>query len=179
LGIVSGKLFATGIWNSSLEGGVRVGMKRRWSLILPICGLIYFALGTLHSERFNREMRRDGFPSRYYYWSFVRLDSDPLSRRPHPQRVVPSEDGSDGRVSWYPPYIWVEPGPLTETYFWAALPALAATLASVNGLARLGTNEVTSFFILMPLLASAWFYLVGWCFDLYRFKRRQRLQSAG
>jgi hypothetical protein len=52
-----------------------------------------------------------------------------------------------------------------------AFPAYVTTVASVRFFARMGVSEVTSFFILMPLLTSGWFYLVGWLVDYYRFKR--------
>jgi hypothetical protein len=93
-------------------------MKRRWRLILPLCGLVYFALGTVHSERFNREERADGFSNRYHYWSVVRLDSDPLNRNPQPTQLRPCANGSDDCVSWRLPYIWIEPGILTQAYLW-------------------------------------------------------------
>ena len=63
-------------------------------------------------------------------------------------------------------------------YLWAALPASAATMGIVRGMARLGISEVLSFFVLMPLLVSLWFYLAGWGVDKYRLKRQQMAHAA-
>ena len=132
---------------------------KRWSAILPICGLLYFALGTAHSIRFNREVHNNR-PSRYFYWSIIRLDSDPLNRHPI-STTVPCKNAPGDCASWDPGFIWIDPGWGTQIYFWAVIPALALTAASVRGFARLGVSEVKSFFVLMPILSSLWLFLVG------------------
>jgi hypothetical protein len=47
----------------------------------------------------------------------------------------------------------------------SALPAFVISAGIVGILARFGISEVTAFFVSMPLLIFAWFYLVGWLFD--------------
>jgi hypothetical protein len=42
-----------------------------------------------------------------------------------------------------------------------ALPAFLATTGIVDGLARLGVSEITSFFVSIPFLTVTWFYFGG------------------
>jgi hypothetical protein len=54
-----------------------------------------------------------------------------------------------------------------------ALPAFLATAGIVGGFARLDVSEITSFFVSMPFLIVAWFYLIGWVFDRWHGKRKR------
>jgi hypothetical protein len=145
-------------------------MRRRWSLILPLCGLALFFLGTYQGFRLNRRIYANR-PTRYFYWASLRLDSDPLNRHPVPESVAPCKNGEENCVSWDPPYIWVEPGWGEKALILSALPAFAISAGIVRILARLGISEVPTFFVSMPLLVFAWFYLIGWLLDRWRHKR--------
>ena len=142
-------------------------MKMRWRLALPVFGLILFGGVTRNSLRLNREIQR--IPNRYFWWSSTRLDSDPLNR--HPLATEPCKESAEKCVGWTPEFIWVDPGWFAKSLMLSAFPAFVFGGVIVRSLGRLGISEVSSFMVLMPLLISAWFYLVGWLVDRWRFKR--------
>jgi hypothetical protein len=80
-------------------------------------------------------------------------------------------------VGWDPVSIWVDPGWLAKMLMVSALPAFAIGALIVGGLGRLGTNEVWTFMISMPILICAWYYLVGWLVDRWAFRRSQEIRS--
>lgn len=131
-------------------------MKTRWRWILPIFGLILFSVESVTSVRHNRQYRT---ASKYFYWSFFRLDSDPLNRSLKEQSPAPH---------WG---IWIDPGYLTKALMFGALPAFVLGRFIVKGLASLGVSEVSSFAVAMPLLIFSWFYSVGTCLDYWIRKR--------
>jgi hypothetical protein len=118
--------------------------------------------------RVNRDFR-DG-TGRYFYWSALRLDSDPLNRRPAPRTSVGCPDGAEDCLPVEPIWTWVEPGWMAKCFVLAALPAILIAKGTVAGLAQFGVSEITSFFVSMPILTLAWFYLVGSAFDRRRGK---------
>jgi hypothetical protein len=142
-------------------------MRRRWQLILPVVGLLLFAGESYISLRNNREAQKT--PSRYFWWVSIRLDSDPLSQRP--QVAIPCKDAQGDCVSWDPVSLWVEPGLLAEALMLSALPAFVVGAFVVATLGRFGVSEVSSFMVTMPLLICAWYWVVGWLIDRWRFKR--------
>jgi hypothetical protein len=93
-------------------------MGMRWRLALPVFGLILFGGVTCNSFNLNREIQRSA--NRYFWWSSVRLDSDPLNR--HALATVPCKDG-EKCASWTPAFIWVEPGWFAKSLMLAAFPA--------------------------------------------------------
>lgn len=123
-------------------------MWKRWSIVLPLVGLILFTAITLNSYRIQRG------PSKYFYWSLVRLDSDPANKR------APA-------TQWDPTIAdtWVDPGILEIVLIVAALPAFMVGGLSVAGLGRLGINQVSSFLVLMPIMIFTWFHFVGRLID--------------
>src|SRR5437899_4780585 len=127
-------------------------MRTRWRIVLPVVGLLLLVGETYHSVRTNREVQRS--PSRYFWWSFLRLDSDPLNK--HPQFATPCKPGEENCVSWDLPNMWVDPGWFTRALMVSALPALLVSVSIASGLGRLGINQIWSFMISMPLLLSAW-----------------------
>jgi hypothetical protein len=130
----------------------------RWRLALPFIGLILFAGVTYRSLRIHRAL---GSPSRYFWWSSIRLDSDPLDKKPH----SPVSTGWDLRN------MWVDPGWVDQLLFVSALPAFAAGAIVVSGLGRLGISEVSSFMISVPLFIFAWYYFLGWLIQRWTCKR--------
>jgi hypothetical protein len=142
-------------------------MKRRWSLILPLVGLAMFLLVTYHEVQFNHELfRRQN--NRYFYWSSIRLDSDPLNR--HSKIEPPCKPEED--CGFEPLSVWVDPGWPTRVLEYSALPAFVIGVVIVVALSRVGISEVASFLISMPLLIGAWFYLLGWLIDRGRCRSR-------
>lgn len=153
--------------NICSEIGVSLGMPKRWRIVLPIVGLSLFIAVTYNSLRMNREVQ--GTPNRYFWWSSIRLDSDPLNR--HPKGPIPCKNGEENCVTW--DLMWVDPSLLAQLLMLSALPAFMVGGEVVRGLARLGVNELWCFAIVMPLLVLAWFYFVGWLIERWVHKRSQ------
>src|SRR5260370_24968458 len=139
----------------------------RWRLALSILGLILFGAGSCDSFRFQPTH------SRYFWWSSIRLDSDPLNK--HPQTPTPCKPETEDCAYFDPQNMWVDPGWLAKLLVLSGFPAFLAGAAVVGGLGRLGINQITSFMVSMPLLIFGWYYLLGWLIDRRRF--RSRLQS--
>jgi hypothetical protein len=141
-------------------------MRRRWSVVLPIIGLLLFGVESYHSIRMNR----DANMTRYQYWSAIKLDTDPLGR--HESAFLPCRnDPNLNCAGWDPVVMWVHPGLLTKSLIIAAFPAFVLGAVLVRGLGHLGANEVLTFGIFMPVLVAAWFYFVGRMMDKFAFKR--------
>ena len=140
-----------------------------WSLILPIAGLILFAVVSYRSMDVNHH--EEGTPTKYYWWLSLRLDSDPLNKNPKP--ASPCQGKKENCVQWELSYQWVQPGLLDKLLVVSALPAFLAGAAIVIGLSKLGIDEVLTFMVSMPILIFAWYYLVGWLIDRWSHKRKQ------
>jgi hypothetical protein len=139
-------------------------MPKRWRIALPCIGLSLFIALTHSSLRMNREIQKRS-PSRYFWWTSIRLDSDPLNRHAK-STTTPCKNGEGNCVNWeLRPIVWVDPSWLAKFLMLSALPAFVFGTAVVRGLASLGVSEVWSFAIVMPLLIFAWFYFVGWLID--------------
>jgi hypothetical protein len=136
-------------------------MKKRWKWILPIFGLILFSAESVTSIRLNRQYRT---PSKYFYWSFFLLDSDPLNR---------SIKGPNPAPHWG---IWIDHGYLTKALMFGTLPAFVLGIRIVKGFASLGVSEVASFAVAMPLLIFFWPHFVGTCLDYWIRKRPKSAQ---
>jgi len=146
-------------------------MPKRRRIALPFIGLSLFIALTHNSLRMNREIQRT--PSRYFWWTSIQLDSDPLNRHPK-STTTPCKNGEENCENWELRHIWVDPSWMAEFLMLSALPAFVVGTAVVRGLAHLGVSEVWSFMIVMPLLILAWFYFVGWLTDRWVHKRSQR-----
>lgn len=145
-------------------------MRARYRLILPVVALMAFGAESFVSLRMNSSLGTT--PRRYYWWSSIRLDADPLNKNPK----VPSPCTSDKEdCGWVLQSIWIDPGYLTESLVLLALPAFALGAFGVSRLGHLGISEVWSFMLLMPLFVFAWFYFVGWFVDRWVRKRGERI----
>jgi hypothetical protein len=144
-------------------------MQLRWSLILPVIGLILFAAVSYRSMRVNRETQNE--PSKYYWWSSLRLDTDPLDE--NPKTLRPCQDGSENCVGWDLRARRVTPGLLDRLLIFSSLPAFLAGTAIVAGFSKLGVDEVLTFMVCMPILIFCWYYFVGWLIDRWSFRRKQ------
>jgi hypothetical protein len=131
-------------------------MRARWRILLPVIGLLLFAGVSHDSVRMNREVK-DG---RYYWWSSIRLDSDPLNRHAATNNCKTDAAGCLGPI-----YTWVDPGWLTKSLMLSSFPAFLIAEMAVRALGCVGVNEVTTFMISMPPLLVAWYYLLGWLID--------------
>jgi hypothetical protein len=144
-----------------------LAMRVRWRFVLPVLGLLAFCGESYLSLRMNREFGMT--PRRYYWWSSIRLDSNPLNKNTKIPAAPCKSDEED--CGWEPAHIWIDPGYLTKSLMLIALPAFALCAITVGGFARLGVNEVWSFFVSMPVFTVAWFYFVGWIME-WLLKRR-------
>ena len=138
-------------------------MGRRWRIVFPVFGLILFSAVSYHSYETQRA------PSKYFYWSLVRLDSDPANK-----------DNRYGGANWNLSTAdrWVDPGLLDKILVFTALPAFVVGGLAVSGLGRLGVNQVSSFMFLMPILIAAWYYFIGQVFDRWTRKHSQKSTST-
>jgi len=111
-------------------------------MVLPIIGIIFFSAASYHSLRRNQEIERA--PSRYFWWSSIRLDSDRANKR---NWVATPCEGGKGNC-WDRLDIWVYPS-LTEQFLMqSALPAFVVGEFAVRGLGRMGISQVSSFNVL-------------------------------
>jgi hypothetical protein len=94
--------------------------RRRWRIVFPVFGLILFSAVSYCSY----ETRRG--PSKYFYWSLVRLDSDPANKDTNWDLT-----GADR---------WVDPESLDKILLFSALPAFIVGGVAVSGLGRLRVN---------------------------------------
>jgi hypothetical protein len=145
-------------------------MRLHCRLILPCLGLLLFALGSYESFRVNREEHKN---ARYFWWSSIRLDRDPLISRP--QAAMPCKDARVDCVEWDPGFISVEPGLMSKLMVLSAAPAFIFGMFLVRALGRRGIDEVSTFIVSMPLVIGAWYYLVGWFVDRWFYKRSQQI----
>lgn len=145
-------------------------MRRRWSIVLPLCGISLFILGAYQGSRLNQRFFGSR-PTRYFYWASIRLDSDPLNRHPLQRLPEPCRDSNKNCITWDPEYVLIEPGLGSKALMLSALPAFLVSGVIVRILARFGVSEVATFFVSMPLFIIAWFYLIGWFIDRWRQSR--------
>ena len=144
--------------------GVLFDMRKRWCVALRLVGLVLFS--AISSWSFRRNVESFHF-KRFFYWSWIRLDSDPRNLR---GRVEPCTEDLSYECGSIVEIAWVDPGGLTKILIVAAFPAFLVATPLVAGLARVGVSEVWSFMISMPLLIGIWFYYVGWAIDRWRYK---------
>ncbi len=140
-------------------------MRMRWRLILPIFGLSLFAFVSYHPA-----LRPAN--SRYFWWSTVRLDADPLNKRLHAPK--PCEGKTEACIDW-DDIVWdLHPGWQAKLLIFSALPAFLVGATVVDLLSRLGISQILSFMVSMPLLLAAWYYFVGWLIDRRLYKKRPK-----
>jgi len=151
--------------NICTDSGVSLNMRKRWKLVLPVIGVILFSVVSYRSLWVDREI-----PSRYFWWSSIRLDSDPSNKRNW--GAIPCQDGKEN--CWELRTKWVDPALLDQFLMLSALPAFAIGGFAVRSLGRRGISQVSSFMFLMPVLIGAWYYLVGWLLDRWIYMRLQR-----
>jgi len=132
---------------------------------LPVFGLILFSAVSYHSYETQRA------PNKYFYWSLIRLDSDPANKRN--RNAPPCEDGKENCTNWDLTTAdrWVDPGLLEKILMLSALPAFIVGGLAVTALGRLGISQVSGFMFLMPVLIFAWYYLVSWLVGRWIRKR--------
>lgn len=142
-------------------------MRKHWRIVLPVLGLILFSTVSYRSYEKQRA------PSRYFYWSLIRLDSDPLNKGS--QGATPCDGAKVNRVNWDLSAAdrWDHPELEERILVLSALPAFLVGAFAVYVLGRLGISQVSSFVFLMPVLIFAWYYLVCWLLERWSRKRWQ------
>lgn len=153
-------------WNRGGRFGVqvKVKMKRRWSNILPIAGLLLFGWFTHQAYEREKAVR---IQMRYLYWGSLLLDRHPLT-------PVPPKVG----LAWDPKFISVHRDYLFLLLQGTAFPCFLMVDVLMSGLGRLGASHVVTFFISMPLLLAAWYYFIGWAIDRRRHRRELRCAAS-
>jgi hypothetical protein len=136
-------------------------MQIRCSVILPVFGLVLFAVVTYKSMSMNPPA--EGVPNKYYWWSSLRLDTDPLNK--HPKPAAPCEKKEANCVDLRPPVTHVTPALLDRLLTYSALPAFLAGAGLVIALSKRGIDEVLTFMVSMPIFLFFWFFFVGWLLD--------------
>jgi hypothetical protein len=144
--------------------------RLQWKVILPLIGLIVFAGVTYNSARMNYEASPASH--RYFWWSWIRLDSDPLNRNLRATEPC-GKNALENCAAWDLNSIWVDPGWLVIVFAVSAFPTFFVGMIIVRALRLLGISEILSFMIAMPLLIFAWYYFIGWMIDR-RMKKRAR-----
>lgn len=134
-------------------------MRIRFSLVLPAVGILLFAAVSLAAWR-NRE---NHVSKNYFWWSSIRLNSDPQNHRPMDQ--TPCSATRDDCVGWDPETRWVHPGGVAAFLIWTGLPAFAGGAVVLVLLSRPGLSQVWIFMISMPILLGLWYYFVGRMID--------------
>src|SRR2546423_11191380 len=144
-------------------------MRKRWRLILPICGLLLFSFVSYGS--FQKRHRINRLPGRYFWWGALLLDTNPPGRyaRPSPPDTEPCKE-VEGCVTWDPRSMMVRHGTLETILVLTALPAFVLGGVIVAMLGQLGISQVLTFMITMPVLTAVWFYFVGWLLDRRKHK---------
>jgi len=136
---------------------------------LPIVGLVLFAAVTYRSMPVNHH--EQDTPRKYYWWSSLRLDSDPLNKHPLPAK--PCENKKENCAEWGPEHLNIRPGWLERVLVLSALPAFLAVAVIVAGMSKLGVDEVLTFMVSMPTLIFCWYYFVGWLIERWTYRRQQ------
>jgi hypothetical protein len=149
-------------------------MRLYWKIVSPILGVLLFGLGSWSAFRFNRQAHM----VRYFYWSSIALDSDPLSKTE--TDVASCSTSTQEALCWDPESIWVEPGWLAKSLMISAFPAFIAGLYIVHTLTRVGfgISEVKTFMVIMPVLIFGWYYLVALLVDRGLKWRRASARSS-
>ena len=145
-------------------------MRERWGILLPVAGLALFTLVSYRSALLNHQLQRSS-PNRYFWWSTLLLDSDPLDRNPKPVALCQYDPAHC--ASWEVPGKSPRPAWPDRALVFSSLPAFLAGWAIVYLCGRAGVDEVLTFLVVMPMLLFTWFYLAGRLIDRWSRKRRQ------
>src|SRR5260370_41782616 len=100
-------------------------MQLRWSVILPMVGLILFAAVSYRSMPVNHHEQEA--PRKYYWWSSLRLDSDPLNE--NPQLAAPCATEKQNCSNGEFPNIKIVPSWLDRLFFTSGQSAVLGGVA--------------------------------------------------
>ena len=142
-------------------------MRQRLRILLPVLGLVLFTAESYHSFREQSDIERA--PTRYFWWSAIRLDTDPMRKRQ--QSSTPCLESKENCTAWELRDRWVDPGWLQIFLMFSAFPAFIIGGFAVRALGKLGISQLSSFMLLMPILILTWYYFVGWLLDRWHQKR--------
>jgi hypothetical protein len=138
-------------------------VRIRASYVLPAIGLTLFGTVTCNSFAVNRAVHRH--PNKYFYWTALRLDTDPLNKHPELERPCEEGDEPGNCTGWDLLEMHSYPSGSQRTLELSGLPAIVLSIAISTGLGRLGLSQLVSFMATMPPLLFAWYYFVGWLVD--------------
>ena len=146
-------------------------VEMRAAIIFPVVGLLLFTAVSIESARVNDQLQQS--PNRYYWWSSLRLDSDPLNQNPRPAERCQYDP--EACANWDVPTQRQAPGWLDRVLVVSGLPAFLLGVGICHGLGRHGVDEVLSFMVAMPELIFGWSYLLGWLLESWI--RRRKLEK--
>ena len=131
-----------------------------------------FCVTTYYQVQLNHRIHIH--PTKYFYWSGTRLDTDPLNRNQH--LIRPCEDSDPACIEWDLLEMHSDPGWMVRYLVLTGFPAFLAAAAPIYVLAKLGASQLTTFMVSMPILLFAWYYFLGSLLDAAILKRiRERL----
>ncbi len=128
--------------------------RSRSVLILPILGVVLFVIGSYQSVRLNQNLSH-----KYFWWSAIRLDRDPLNHHPY---IAPQCNPETTNCGAELNFVWVDPGPGTRVFSSSATPAFLLGVFLAHLLGHVGISELLTFILAMPPLIFAWYYFVAW-----------------
>ena len=146
-------------------------MELRFSTILPVLGLLLFTLVTIRSAKLNEYDAPQ--PRKYYWWSSLRLDSDPLDQHRPAFWPCPNDPRSNCANWDLLPNQSVVPSVFDRAFISSAFPAFLVGTSIVALCSKRGVDEVLTFMVSMPILLFGWYFLVGWILD-WLLARRKR-----
>ena len=138
-------------------------------MILPIIGLILFAAVSYRSMPLNEHEQEA--PRKYYWWSSLRLDCDPLNHNPELAAACANDKQNCSNGEF--PNTKIAPLWLDRVLIISGLPAFLVGAVIVVILSKLGLDEVRTFMVSMPILLFAWYYFAGWLIERWSYRRRQ------
>jgi hypothetical protein len=153
-------------------------MNVRFSVIFPALGLLLFAMVTVRSAGMNEHDSKH--PRKYFWWSSLRLDTDPLNRHRPAAMPCPDEPHADCSGWDLLPNQWVDPSIFDRVFIVSAFPAFVAGTGIVALSSKRGADEVLVFMVSMPMLIFLWYYFAGWLIDrgIYRLRTGSSSRNA-
>jgi hypothetical protein len=134
-------------------------------MILPLVGLALFG-GATHESLHGHQYEK--VHGQYFWWASIPLDTHQVVDVPSP--AVPCKKTTEDCASWEPRAI-ADPGLLTRLLVLSAFPAFLVGMPFVRLLGRYAVSEVWAFFVLMPILITAWYCAIGLLIDRWMYRR--------
>jgi hypothetical protein len=149
-------------------------MRKLFRVALPTAAVIAF--GAISYGSYHNAQQHHQLQARYFVWSTLRLDSDPLGKR-YPSPCANLNTGESCFV-WEDLAIYRHPSNAERVFVLLDFPAMIVGMFVSFMLGRIGVNEIWTFMISIPLLTAAWCFLVGRILDRRIFQRERFLSTS-